>query len=195
MSLQNHPNIIKELFVYFSRFPNRDNVLKRFRKREQDVDDAFKAYYTDLKNQIEALTEYSICPAIDDLVFTSSEDYLKKQIEDMDGRVFLLLDYGDINRNEVGPTKRKTDVFNMAITVGMQYNPDDMDSAEHAALSDYTLNALRCVVSQMQQDNATCSGSSIKLVFPHQFVPFYARTLQNTTGWTLPFSRQEIDLI
>lgn len=194
MSLINHPNIIQETLLYFARFPVRDNVLARFRKRQSEH---FTDYYNTMRDTITNWADgnHSLCPAIDDLVFSSNEDAIKKQIEDMDGRMYMFLDYGQFQGNEAGNAKRKEQTFELAITVAQQWKPDDIDMFEHAALSDKTLNAVRCIAAQLVADQATCSGSEQILQYPFTLVPFYAREWQNSIGWTLAFNQWKIDWI
>lgn len=196
MSLTNHPNIIKELCEYFIRFPNRDIVLNRFRKRPSEAYQS--AYYTELRDYLTNLADgdHSLCPGIDDFVFAATGlEYVKKQIEDMDGKVFLMLDYGNISGTESGAQKTNTDLFELAITVAKQYKPDDLDAFEHAALSDQMLNNVRCIRAKLLEDDASCSGTRDEITYPHIIIPFYARDLQNSIGWTLTFTQRTIDLL
>lgn len=191
MSISTHPNIIRDAFTYFAKFPDHDRVMDVFVRPA--AGSAFSGYAT-LKSEINALTEHSLVPEIEGFVFGPDENVIRKQIEDIGGKIFMFLDYGPINSGEDQTLKYKTDEFELALTIARPYKPDEQDIPELVLLGDETLNALRRVREQMIADQK-CSPFMKQILFPHQVLPWYARDLANSQGWTMVLRRRAIAML
>lgn len=191
MSLEKYPNIVADALAYFAKFPLHANVLKIFTKPA--ASSTFTGY-TALLAQISDLTEKELLPEIKGFVFGPDKEVIARQIEDMGGELFLFLDYGDISTSQHHTTNALTDSFALSITVARCYKQEDLNIPEMVLLGDQTLNAIRGIRAQMIADQQ-CSPFIKQISFPHQVIPWYARELQNSQGWTMVLQRSAIDLL
>ena len=187
MSIADHPTLLRDAFVYFAKFPLQAGMLKVFKRNDSKI-----SGYSTLKSELEALTVHSLVSGIVNYVFAQDEDTLKKQIEDTNGP-FLFLDYGTISSGKDG-MQRVTDTMDFALIVAEKFKPEGRDAVEMVLKQDELLNYLRTIREQMIYDQK-CSPFVKELDFPHKIDPWYARDMQNATGWAMVFSRSGIGLL
>lgn len=191
MSLERYPNIVADALVYFAKFPLHANVVKIFTKPASAS--SFAAYQA-LQTQINNLEEKELLPEIAGFVFGPDKEVVSRQIEDLGGDMFLFLDYGDISTNQDPTTRALTDNFALSVTVARCYKQEDLNIPEMVLLGDQTLNAVRAIRAQMIADQQ-CSPFMRQILFPNQVIPWYARELQNSQGWTMVLQRSAIDML
>lgn len=193
MSLETNPNLLRDAFLYFAKFPDYTELQKLFKR--QPGTSAFSDYSA-LKAEIEAFAEEerNLIPAIKKLVFAPDEERLKKQIEDVGDGIFMLVDYGNIDTGQDATLKYKTDNMGFALTIARCKKPENMDVPELMLIGDETLNIIRQIREQMIADQQ-CSPFMRQILFPHQIVPWFARDLQNSHGWTMVMQRQGIEML
>jgi len=188
MSIQLHPSILREAFLYFAKFPRLDGVISSmFRTGKTDI-----TGYTDLNNELIALETHSLIPEIRNLLFSANEDKLKKSIEDTAG-IFMLLDYGQLSCSQ-DQVMRLNDEIEFGIIIARKIDPDKYDMAEILLIQDELLNLTRKVREQMIQDSKYHPFVK-QISFPHKINPWYARELQNATGFSMMFSKTGIDMV
>jgi hypothetical protein len=188
MSIANNPQLLRESFIYFSKFPLLSGVLSSmFRAGKTSV-----TGYDALKSEITALAINSLVPEILNFLFSSNEDKLKAEIEDTKG-MFMLLDYGQLSSSK-DDMERKNDQFELGIIIARKLKPEDYDMAETLLLQDELLNTTRRVREIMLADSKNHPWVK-QLDFPHRITPWYARELCNATGFSMNFSKSGIDMI
>lgn len=187
MSIVNHPELLKESFLYFAKFPKKSGVQEIFRIGNSGI-----TGYTALKAAIDAMATHSLVPEITNYLFSSNQEKLKKDIEDTKG-IFMLLDYGQLSSSKDN-MQRKNDEFELGIVIAIKMNPDDYDMPEIVLLSDQLLNAARKVRELMLEDSK-CSPFVKQISFPHRISTWYARDLHNATGFYLMFNKTGIDMM
>ena len=188
MSIQLHPSILTEAFLYFAKFPLLEGVVSSiFRTGNPAVDG-----YAALKNQVLALNTNSLLPGIKNLLFSSNEEKLKQSIEDTAG-IFMLLDYGQLSCSQ-DQIMRLNDEIEFGIIIARKIDAAKFDLAEIILMQDELLNLMRQVRATMIEDSKY--HPFVKQInFPHQINPWYARELQNATGFSMTFSKTGIDMI
>lgn len=188
MSRSLHPQLLREAFLYFCKFPSFTGILNSmFRNSKSSVTD-----YNTLRTAITNLPDHNIVPEILNFLFSSDEVKLKKEIEDTKG-IFMLLDYGQLSSSKDG-MERKNDSFEMGIIIARKMKPDEYDMAELLLMQDELLNTVRKVREQMIEDQKYHPWVK-QLDFPHTISPWYARELCNATGFSMMFSKTGIDMI
>lgn len=189
MSIETDPTILREAFLYFAKFADHNEVMKLFNRRGSK----YQSEYDEIKASLIALDSASMVPGIDAIIFASSEDAIKRQIEDFKGDMFLFTDYGQIS-SEQDNMKRKNDGFDIGLTVASKQDPEKMNSIEAIIQADKTLNALRSLRSTMITDDK-CHPFVKRLSFPQDIIPFYARDWSHATGWSMMFKWKGIDIL
>jgi hypothetical protein len=182
-------DLLKTIFTYFAKFPEKAGVLKNFTKGTSGL----YAGYDTLKSDITALAPHSLVPGITDFVFGSDMTSVIKRIEQISG-IYLFVDYGNIYDYLLEPMKSETGEFVIAITVARKIQPDDIDAIEQLLLGDITLGMLTQIKDLARQD----SNQNIflkYLTFPNDFSPWFARDLFNSTGWTMTFKVKGAQLV
>jgi len=188
MSTALHPNILREAFLYFAKFPVLEGVVSSiFRTGNPAV-----AGYADLKNQVLALNPNSLVSDIRNFLFSSNDEKLKQSIEDTPG-IFMLLDYGQLSCSQ-DQLKRLNDEIEFGIIIARKIDATKFDLAEIILMQDELLNLMRQVRAIMIEDSK-CHPFVKQINFPHQINPWYARELQNATGFSMTFSKTGIDMI
>lgn len=188
MSISLHPQLLREAFLYFAKFPILSGVISSmFRSGSVTT-----SGYNELNATLQLLSPNSLMPEILNFLFSSNEDKLKKEIEDTAG-IFMLLDYGQLSSSQDG-MMRKNDEFEMGIIIARKLKPDDYDMAETLLIQDELLNTVRKVREQMITDQKYHPWVK-QLNFPHTISPWYARELCNATGFSMIFTRTGIDMI
>ncbi len=188
MSITNNPQLLRESFLYFAKFPLLAGVTSSmFRSGNTSV-----TGYNTLKNDVSALPVNSLVPEILNFLFSSNEDKLKAEIKDTKG-MFMLLDYGQLSSSKDG-MERKNDEFELGIIIARKLKPDDYDMAETLLMHDELLNTMRLVREIMIADSKYHPWIK-QLNFPHRITPWYARDLCYATGFSMMFSKSGIDMI
>ena len=188
MSRAFHPQLLREAFFYFAKFPVLSGVLSSmFRSGSVTT-----AGYNDLKALVQAIQPNGLAPEILNFLFSSNEEKLKTSIEDTTG-IFMLLDYGQLSSSKDG-MERKNDSFEMGIIIARKLKPDDYDMAEILLIQDELLNTVRKVREQMIADQKYHPWVK-QLDFPHTISPWYARDLCHATGFSMMFSQTGVDMI
>jgi len=188
MSIQLHPTILREAFLYFAKFPKLEGVISSiFRTGNPAVDG-----YADLKNQVSALNPNSLIPDIRNFLFSSNEEKLKQSIEDTAG-TFMLLDYGQLSCSQ-DQIKRLNDEIEFGIIIARKIDSAKFDLAEIIIMQDELLNMMRQVRAIMIEDSKYHPFVK-QISFPHRISPWYARELQNATGFSMMFSKTGIDMV
>jgi len=188
MSIIRHPQLLREAFLYFAKYPAIQGVIDSMFTTNNAAD----APYVAFKETVEALDPNSLIPEILNFLFSSNEDKLKKNIEDTQGP-FMLLDYGQLSCNQ-DSIKRLNDELELGVIIAQKINPDSYDMAETIILHDQLLNLTRQLREQMIKDSI-CHPFLKQITFPHRISPWYARELHHATGFSLMFSKTGIDMV
>lgn len=180
--------LIIDLITYFGKFPTREAVLKLFNRGNS----TFQGY-APLKAELDALDPHSLLPDIAGFVIGVNEEVIKKQIEAITG-IYLFIDYGDINIDR-DDLQRENGTFHLAATVACPFNPENQDTIESMLLAQQTLNLIRAIRDRMQADQK-CGVPWLKdITFPQEISPWDSRVLNNSTGWTMVFRKEGVELV
>lgn len=182
-------SLLRNTFEYFAKFPLHAGVMKSF---NVTTSTHFAQEYAAFRATIQNLPEHSILPGIEDYVFGVDEDLAKKRIQELSG-FYLFVDYGSLT-TERDQYRVKNDSLLIAITVAIPIKPESIDNIEAVLYADQALDYLRQIRSRMLTDSRD-SPFLQQLTFPNEITPFFARELQNSTGFTMLFSREGIGLI
>ena len=188
MSIQLHPTILREAFLYFAKFPKIEGVISSIFQTGNPAVDGYAA----LKNEVSTLNPNSLVPEIANFLFSSNDEKLKQSIEDTKG-TFMMLDYGQFSCDQ-DSIKRLNDQIEFGIIIARKIDPAKYDMAEIILMQDELLNLMRQVRVRMIEDSKY--HPFVKhITFPHQIIPWYARELHNATGFSMMFSKSGIDMV
>ncbi len=188
MSISTNPQLLRESFLYFSKFPLIAGVQSSmFRNGKTSV-----TGYSDLQAAVAACMPNSLVPEILNFLFSSNEDKLKTEIDNTKG-MFMLLDYGQLSSAK-DDIQRKNDQFELGIIIARKLDPVQYDMAEILLLQDELLNTTRRVREIMISDSKNHPWMK-QINFPHHILPWYARELCNATGFAMNFTKTGIDMI
>lgn len=188
MSIELHPSILREAYLYFAKFPKLEGVISSmFRTGKTDI-----TGYSELVTETGNLDPHSLIPGIRNFLFSSNEEKLKKSIDDTPG-TFMLLDYGQLSCSQDN-IKRLNDEIEFGIIIARKIEADKYDMAEIILMQDELLNMIRLVREQMILDSKYHPFVK-QITFPHKINPWYARELQNATGFSMMFSKTGIDMV
>ena len=181
--------LLRDTFEYFAKFPDHTGVMKSFNLTESSH---FEEEYAAFKDRILSLEEHSIVPGIKDYVFGADEELAKNRIQDITG-FYLFVDYGNltIDRDQ---HRTKKEEFLIAITVAIPLKPESIDHVEAMLYADMTLDFIRQIEERMISDSRD-NPYLQHLTFPNEITRFFARELQNSTGFTMLFSQQGIGMM
>jgi len=182
-------SILRDTFEYFAKFPDHSGVMKSFNLTESSH---FEEEYAAFKDRIQNLEEHSILPGIQDYVFGVDEDLAKKRIQDITG-FYLFVDYGNLS-SERDEFRTKQETFLIATTVAIPIKPESIDHIEAVIYADKALDFIRQIKDRMLSDSRD-NPYLQHLTFPNEITPFFARELQNSTGFTMLFSWEGIGML
>lgn len=177
-------SILTDIITYFAQFPDREGVLRNFSSTKELVPG-----YGSLKQTIEALPA-PLIPDLKEYVFSTNELVLANILKNMKG-FFLLLEYGAIDGSPKGNYQTRDFGFNLAITVGHNYNQHNTDSMAESLLMDQCLNYLIDIKKQMAQDNFDLCGNDDFMEGSLNLTPVEPALMYNNLGWTLSFKKNE----
>jgi len=181
---------LRDTFEYFAKFPLHAGVMEMFNNTTSSY---FEEEYPAFRTKIQDMAEHSLVPGISDYVFGVNEKLVKQRIQRIDG-FYLFVDYGSMS-DERDEYKVKKQSLMIAITVAIPRDPESIDDIEALLYADQALDFIRQIRARMLSDQKEGCGLLQHLTFPNEITPFFARELQNSTGWTLLFSRQGVGLI
>lgn len=179
-------NPLRDIFIYFAKYPQKAGVLELFNRVESDL----YPDYAVLKAEIEALETHSLIPGIQEFVFGVNEDSVKARIVELDG-TYLFIDYGHIMTTE-DQYDRHFDEMLISLTVATPYKIEKLDMVEQVFMADAALEMLLQIRSLMLADSE-CPFVK-HLTFPTEITPFFARELSDSTGWTIVFKKRGVEL-
>ncbi|MCW3784930.1 hypothetical protein [Plebeiibacterium sediminum] len=179
--------LILDLITYFTKFPALDGVLKCFNRKSSSI-----SGYDALRTQLQNLEVHSLQQDIKDFVIGVNEDVVTRAISDINN-IYMFVDYGsiDIDRDNL---MRENGSFNIAVTVAMPYHKNELDCMEDMLIAKQTLDLIKAVRDQMKEDQK-CNPFVKTLSFPQEIAPWYSRLFHNSTGWTMVFQKQGIELV
>ncbi|MFH0757331.1 MAG: hypothetical protein V2B15_08600 [Bacteroidota bacterium] len=181
-------SLFRDTFEYFARFPLHAGVMEAFNLEASDL---FTEEYPAFKAKIENLAEKSLIPGIQDYIFGVDRELVIKRVQDLDG-YYLFIDYGNM-ASERDEYKVKKETLLIAVTVAIPRNPDSMNHIEAVLMADQALDYIRQIRARMLADQRD-SPFIQHLTFPNEITPFFARELENSTGFTLLFSKELVDM-
>lgn len=181
-------NTLKDILVYFAKFPAKNGVLELFNKESSSV---FSSYAS-LRTEIANLATHSLVPGITQFIMGLDEKTISARIHEVSG-TFLFIDYGHIT-SQRDSFDRQNDRLMIALTVATPLAKESMDLAEQVLLSDQNLDYLLQIRDLMKEDSR-CNPFVQQLSFPNEITPFYARELSDSVGWTMVFEKTGIELV
>lgn len=181
-----NPSLIKDLFFFFARFPQKQGVLSLFNQGRSETEG-----YDTWMDQVKALPDVPLMPDIKHFVFGVDESAVRARITALDD-FFLFVDYGQIasEKNQIGS---RIDSFYIAFTVAYPTRPTSTDLAERALQSDKALNLL-CEMRCMMIAEEKCIPWLKNFEADHVITPWYSKDMPSF-GWTAVIERQGTNLL
>lgn len=180
--------MIKEQFLYFAQFPNREGVSAILTNGTSEFPD-----YERLVQDLNSLPRSARVPEIENYVYGQSFDELKQRIDKLIGS-FLFVDYGELDmqgdgRNSFQVSQR------LAVTVACKMS-NRADVAEYMLASDTTLRLLSRVHAWMlaDADAGNVDWLSRGTLDKAEIIPFVATEL-HAIGWTLMMNCSAADTL
>lgn len=177
--------IILDIFKYFARFPQKENVLKVFTNGKSSL-----SGYALLKEYVTSMTDHSRINNLTGFIFGSDQDSIKMQIDKINGYL-LFVEYGEINAG----TDQRNSIKNnwkMAFTI-MGKQSTDADPVEVAIHAEETLSIARSILSMMIVDQSECSWLK-ELSKSYYLAPFDHKGWF-CHGWSVVFEREGADML
>ncbi|EFM01803.1 hypothetical protein [Hoylesella marshii] len=173
--------MIKQQFLYFAQYPDRNGVLAMFTNGTSDFPG-----YNQLVQELKQLPQQPRIPEIANYVYGQSFDELKQRIDKLLGS-FLFVDYGEMDMLGTQPGSFRISQ-RIAITVAYKM-PNRADTAEYMLASDNTLQLIAKLHAWLIADaNAgNIDWLSRTELDKAEIIPFVATEL-TSIGWTLMLS-------
>ena len=177
-------SILKNLFLYYSRFVSKEAVKGVFLSGSSRD-------YECLMQEAMAVPDDWRNPNITDYIFGIDDQAVHKRISSVSG-MFLFVDYSSIVSSVDGAVDVKTDKFKVSITVASP-TPEDHDQATELLRQDAALDAVSAIRRKMRDDIDEDTGA-FRIAFPSTLQPFVAHALANSIGWSMEFEVQGVDM-
>lgn len=175
--------IIKDIFLYFARFPKHEGLEAMFTMGASSFPE-----YGELQAALTSMQDCELVPDIDNYVYGQSLEDLQQRISRLFGS-WLMVDYGEVAVSASGYAKPVTSTITqqLAVTVAMKM-PTNHDMMERMIASDQTLDMLRRIFRHLwaDSDNGRIDWLARASLQHAELVPFVASEL-NSYGWTLIF--------
>lgn len=181
--------MIKDLFLYFARFPKRSGVTAMFTNGQSDY-----AEYQQLTEAIGEMEDEPIIPDIENYVYGQDFDELKARVEKIFGS-WLFADYGEFTFSEDRTPGSMKCQQQLAVTVAVKLS-DRADMVERMIAEDKTLSWVNTIYARILADSSTGETPWLSRmpVADAQIVPFVASELKSW-GWTLIISADAADTL
>ena len=172
--------MIKELFLYFARFPKCDGVKAIATMGDSDFNE-----YAQLLTMLDMMDDCERVPHIDNYVYGQSMDDLQQRIGKLFGS-WMMVDYGELSL-QADRHGSVTVSQQVAVTVAIKMR-QNCDMMERMIASDRTLDMLRRVFAFLwaDSDNGRIDWLTRGDLQRAEMVPFVASEL-SSYGWTLIF--------
>lgn len=182
----NRVTLIKDIFLFFARFPKKEGVLSIFNKgRSDDLPE-----YAEWMAAVEALPN-PLLPDIEHYVFGVDQKAVFTRIAQLSG-FFLFVDYGQID-NELDRVGTRRESFYLALTVAYPSRDSDNDLAERAIRSDRALDLL-CRLRHQIIVEEKCIPWLKNFQADHVITPWVSDEMPSY-GWTAIIRRQGFDML
>lgn len=180
-------NILRQVFLFFAKYPLYQGVINNF-----VLASSASTEYVALKKLVEEMAEKSICPEIKDYVFGATDSAVKSKIDTLED-IYMFVDYGAV-LSQLDELNRKTDAFDIAITVAHTNNGENNDTIEEVLIEDKMLDIITRIEKDMRARRGEDSFAHA-IEYPVNIVPFYSADLHNSYGWTMIFKITGTDII
>lgn len=170
-----------DVVKYFAKFPNRNGVLKNFKRKSGSAE------YNELRDYITALP-VPVMPELCELVFSSDAEEVMDRIENIDN-YFMFVEYGSITARHPDQVRIRKIDFSLAVYICYHGNDRNMDSMGEAIIMDNCLQKCFDIAAQMiSDDNQIC---------PHErfaesaisFSPIEPASMFGSIGWGITFKK------
>lgn len=183
----NNPSLVKDLFFFFARFPQKQGVLSLFNLGRSDKIEGYDVWMQEVKN----LPDTPILPDIKHYVFGVDESAVSARVRALDD-YFLFVDYGQI-ASELNTIGSRLDSFYISFTVAYPIRGTSTDLIERGLQSDKALNLLAEMRRFIIQEEK-CIPWLKNFSVDHIITPWYSKDLPSF-GWTAVIERQGADIL
>lgn len=169
--------IIKDIFLYFARFPKREGLEAMFTMGASSFPE-----YGELQAALTSMQDCELVPDIDNYVYGQSLEDLQQRVSRLFGS-WLYVDYGEFTARD---SHGSMDVSQrIAVTVAIRLS-QNADMAERMIASDRALAMLSKVHAYMMADaeRGYIDWLMREDILKAEIVPFVATEL-SSFGWTL----------
>lgn len=177
-------SILLNIIKYFSKFPDRDGVLKNFKRSTGTLEG-----YDSLKSYITALGE-PLLSDIKDFVVSSREEVIAERIRSASS-YFMLLEYAGVISSPADKAYVRESAINLSVIIAHPGNKPGLDIIDEAIIMDKALYLAVQVAKQMDLDNQDLCGNKRYLPGTVSITPIEPVMLYNCIGWSVTFSKNE----
>lgn len=173
---------IIDVIKYFAKFPNKQGVLKNFKRTTNASDE-----YSELKNYITDLPD-PLMPEITELVVSTDEKAVSERIRNIDN-YFMFLEYGQLQGDYPDRMRIRKVSFNLAVYVCFHDNSRGIDSMEEAIIMDSCLQRVFQLAKLMISDDNEILIHSRFAESVLNFSPVEPSLMYGSIGWGLTFKK------
>ncbi len=178
--------LIKDIFMFFARFPQRDGVLQMFTNGRSDLPE-----YEQWIQLVQDLPDVPLSPEIKNYVFGVDRDTVASRIKAFSD-CFLFVDYGQIE-NELDRLNNRRESFLIAFTVAYPSSDSNNDLVERAIKADRALSLL-CDIRHIMINEEKCIPWLKNFQADHIITPWISEEMPSY-GWTAIIRRQGFDML
>lgn len=179
--------LLKEIFLFFARFPSKAGVAELFSQGSSDL-----PLYAEWKQAVDALPEVAIFPEIKHYIFGSNPQALTERINNISD-CFMQIDCGQITseRNAIGAI---TDSFAIMITVAFPNKKNNSDLMEMSIKSELALDIISRLRNQLYNEERNIPWLK-EAMLEHELMPWESFTLMPASGWSILLERKGADML
>lgn len=179
-------NLVKDIFMFFARFPQKEGVLQLFTNGRSDMPE-----YNDWMLEVNALPDQSLFPEIKNYVFGVDKEAVITSLNSFSD-CFLFVDYGQIE-NEMDHINNRRESFLIAFTVAYPSSDGNNDLAERAIKANRALSLL-CDIRHFMINEERCIPWLKNFQADHIITPWASENVPSY-GWTAIIRRQGFDML
>ncbi len=179
--------LIKDIFMFFARFPQKAGVLEMFTNGRSDLPE-----YTQWMQEVNNLPDDPLLGDIKHYVMGVDPENVVSRISTFSD-CFLFVDYGQIE-NEIDRVNNRRESWIIAITIAYPSRDSNNDLVERAIKSDRALDLL-CRLRHILIQEEKCIPWLKNFQADHIITPWVSDDMASSYGWTVIIRRQGFDLL
>jgi len=180
--------LIKDIWLYFAKFPLHEGVMKNFRNTNSKTPG-----YSAFKTEVENIAINSLIPELQNYILSVNTPAILEHVKNMENR-FLFIEYGDLSTTE-NVYKAKNSDFALNIYVASPFSYKQFDFVDETIIMQQNLIYLQQILEIMEIDSAESCSFKKLLEFPVQITPIEPINFYENIGWSARFTSTRNDLL